>query len=120
VNNKGQLASSLRVSSAPGRHSTRWELWQLETAGDTGILRTTARKKWSGVANNGQDIQHDEGWEAVYDTGTTRKFSTDFQTATDAALAQEQSTLTGQGHKPNKMVQTGLKNTTQDGKDLRI
>jgi hypothetical protein len=59
---------------------------------------TTARKKWSGVASNiirfiGQDIQDDEGWKAVYDTGTTRKFNSDSQTATDAALAQEQFTI---------------------------
>jgi hypothetical protein len=58
----------------------------------------------------GQDIQDDEGWEAVYDTGTTRKFSTDSQTATDAALAQEQSTI--YVNRPNKMGQTGGKHYT--------
>jgi len=77
VHNKGQLASLARRrpsechqrqgDTAPDRSCGNWRR--------LGILRTTARKKWSGVANNGQDIQDDEGWEAVYDTGTTRKFS---------------------------------------------
>jgi hypothetical protein len=100
VHNKGQLASLARRrpsechqrqgDTAPDRSCGNWRR--------LGILRTTARKKWSGVANNirrfnRQDIQDDEGWEAVYDIGNTRKFSSDLQTATDAALAEEHSTI---------------------------
>ncbi len=87
--------ASLRVSSSPGRHSTRWELWYLEKAGDT---EDYGKEEMEWVANNmrrfnGHDIQDDEGWEADYDTCTTRNFSADSQTSTDVALAQEKSTI---------------------------